>query len=115
MSLRGGIQTVYRSLDVQPTGQVVKASSGLLAGGFVANQASSIRYLKFYNKATAPTQADTPVLTIALQATTTLPLNLPNYLATFPLGLGIRASTGIADNDTGTPTANDVSVNLFVV
>jgi hypothetical protein len=31
----------------------------------------------------------------------------------FTAGISARATTGVADNDTGAPSANDVIVNIF--
>ncbi len=31
----------------------------------------------------------------------------------FATGIGIGATTGVADNNTGAPSANDVVVNIF--
>lgn len=103
----------YRNLDLGTTGQIVKAASGKLCGWYISNVATAARYVKFYNKATAPTQADTPVLTLMIPASgganippTTLGIN-------FSAGISLRATTGVADADVGAPTANDVVVNLF--
>src|SRR5256885_16644193 len=102
----------YRTLDGQPTGVNVKASAGQVGGWFLSNNASSVRYVKLYDKATAPTSADTPKLTLLLPAN-----SAANVLAVagvdFTSGLGVRVTTGVAANDTGAPTANDVVVNLF--
>src|SRR4051812_11748720 len=102
----------YRTLDGQPTGVNVKASAGQVGGWFLSNNASSVRYVKLYDKATAPTSGDTPKLTLLVPAN-----SAANVLAVagidFTVGLGVRVTTGVADNDTGAPTANDVVVNLF--
>ena len=74
--------------------------------GYNANVA--VRYLKFYNKATAPTVGtDTPVLTIALAPSAAFNITFPmgRYFAT---GIGYGLSTGSADNDTGALTAADI-------
>lgn len=106
----GGL-TIYRSLDVQPTGQSIKASAGNVYSYSISNQANAPRYFKWYDKATAPTQADTPVMTFVLQAFSSRVQDIADGLS-FLNGIAIRATTGIADNDTGAPTANDVVFNL---
>jgi hypothetical protein len=106
--------SLYRTLDLQPTGQNVKASAGQLYGYYLSNQASSVRYVKFYNKATAPASTDTPVLTVALPANSAANASIPQGLA-FGAGIGIRGTTGVADGDTGAPTANDIIANLWYV
>ena len=92
---------------------VAKASAGDLfrVTGFNANAAA--RYLKIYNKATAPTVGtDTPVWTEYLPAQARFELSFPKgyYLSA---GISYALTTGGADSDTGVLTAGDVlSLNL---
>ena len=83
-----------------------KASAGDVhcISGF--NAAGSVRYLKFYAKATAPTVGtDVPVLTIALPVGA-FNINLNgHYIAT---GIAYGMTTGAADADTGALTAADI-------
>lgn len=107
----GGL-SVYRNLDAGTTGAVAKASAGQLYGYFISNNAATARFVKVYDKASAPTQADTPVMTLQLPASSAANVSHPNGVA-FSAGISIRASTGVADNDTGATTTNDVIVNLY--
>lgn len=103
--------SVFRFVSLSTTGQMASSNGAFLSGGIISNVNAAARYVKLYNKATAATQADTPVMTILVPATTTLvlePMELP-----FPLGISVRATTGAADNDTGAPSANDIIVNLL--
>jgi hypothetical protein len=102
----------YRNLDTQPTGQNIKSTPGEVAGWYISNTNAAVRYVKLYDKATAPTNGDTPKLTIGIPANSAANVMAPAGID-FTLGIGIRATTGVADNDTGAPTANDVVVNLF--
>jgi hypothetical protein len=112
----GAGATPYRNLDLGVTGQVLKASAGKLVLLVATNQhASAKRYLKIYNKASAPTQSDTPVMTVPLTAGVTLSLIDDVAGVSFAAGISMRASTAIADSDTGAPTANDVVVNAAYV
>jgi hypothetical protein len=104
--------STYRTLDCQPTGVNIKSSAGEIAGWYISNQASSVRYVKLYDKATAPASTDTPLLTIAIPANSAANVLAPAGVNTTS-GIGIRGTTGVADNDTGAPTANDIIVNLF--
>lgn len=106
-----GGSSLYRNLDLGVTGQVVKNGVGQIYGYFIANLGNANRYIKLYDKATAPTQADTPVATYPLGAGEKANVAFPNGLA-FAAGISLRATTGLADNDVGAPTANDVVVNL---
>lgn len=79
---------------------------------------STVKYLKFYDKSTAPTVGiDTPVLTIPVPANTqgagvVIPFNIPTL---FSNGLGFAITSGSADNDTGAVGAGDVIINLSYV
>lgn len=84
-----------------------KASAGKVSRVIGYNAASALRYLKFYNKASAPTVGtDTPVLTIALPPLTAFDLNIEHYFST---GIAYALTTAAADNDTGALTAGDVT------
>lgn len=79
----------YRNLNLGTTGVVVAAGVVKLAGWHVANQAVAVRYLKFYDKATAPTNSDTPVLTLALPASSADAVLGPQGI-NFSAGLAVR-------------------------
>lgn len=104
---------IYRNLDIDESGasQIAKASAGRLIWYFIYNNASSVRFVKVYDKATAADETDTPVLTLAIPAASAANVTIPGGL-TFAAGIALRATTGVADNDTGAPGANDVIVNL---
>jgi hypothetical protein len=100
----------YSNINLGATGQVVKASEGRLKGYYLYNGGSAARFVKIYNKATAPDENDTPVLTLPLPAGAAA--NLPTSI-TFSAGISVRATTGVAANDTGAPGSNEVVVNIF--
>lgn len=93
---------------------VIKASAGAVFGWQVFNAVASIRYLKVYDKATGPTSADTPVKRYLIPANSTngagFVIQEPGGIH-FSNGIAFRITTGIADNDTGAASANDVLVN----
>jgi hypothetical protein len=101
----------YRNINVGVTGAVVKAYPGGIFEYYVYNNGAAVVYLKLYNKATAPTASDTPVRTYAIPATNGANLSIPDGIG-FDTGISIRATTGVADNDTGAPATNDVIVNF---
>lgn len=108
----GGL-LIYRNIDLDETGKSVKASAGQVYGWYLYNNAATTRYIKFYNKATAPTVGtDTPVLTIAIPAGSAANVEY-NVGIAFDTGIGVGATTGVADNNTGAPDANDCVVNVF--
>jgi hypothetical protein len=108
--------TPYKLISTASTNaNVVKASAGNLYSITAIGQTSTIKYLKLYNKATAPTVgSDVPVMTIPVPANTqgaglTIPFPISGN---FPLGIGIAITSGAADNDTGAIGAGDVILNL---
>jgi len=106
-----GGSTPYRNLDLGTTGKVVKNSAGQLYNYFISNNAAAARFVKFYDKATAPTDGDTPIWTFQLPPGAAANVAFPNGIA-FANGISIRGTTGVADNDTGAPSTNDIIVNL---
>lgn len=103
---------IYRTLNANSTGQNVKASGGQVGGWFVSNSGSAPAYLKIYNKATAPSSADTPIMTAMLPAGAAANVEWAQGIA-LSNGIGIRATTGVSDGDTGNPGSNEVVVNLL--
>jgi len=107
----GGL-TPYRNLDLGTTGQVVKATTGVVYGWYLSNNAAAARFVKFYNKATAPTGGDTPLLTIQLPASSAANVYFGPGIQ-FAAGISLRGTNLIADADATAPTANDIVVNLL--
>jgi len=112
-----GGTTIFRSIDLDEGAlEVVKASAGQIYWIHVINLSASTRFVKIYNATSGTIGTGTPVLTfpIPTQGDTNgagFTLSIPNGIA-FSTGISIGASTGIADNDTGAPGANEVVVNL---
>lgn len=71
--------------------------------GYNANAAA--RYLKLYDKATAPASTDTPLFTFYLPASSAFAFDLDHETE---LGLGYRLVTGNADADDTAVTAADI-------
>lgn len=100
----------FRTLDLQPTAQTVKDSPGQVIGYSITNQhATDFRYVKGYNK-TGATSSDTPLFTWCIPPKSTGHRALPNGIQF--AALSVRGTTGVADNNTGAPTANDLVVNI---
>lgn len=87
---------------------VAKAAAGNLHKVVGYNAAAALRYLKIYNKATAPTVGtDTPILTIPLPGTAAFEIDFAAlYFAT---GIGYAFTTAAADADTGALTLADIT------
>lgn len=110
--LTSGGYSIYTNIDLDPTGVNPKASAGQVYGYYVSNAGSVTVYIKWYNKSSAPTTADTPVMTFPLYAGQTANMSFPHGIA-FGAGIGLRATTGVATADTGDPGVNVVIVNVM--
>ena len=90
----------------------LKASAGRIARIDLFNTAASLRYLKLYNKASAPTVGtDTPVWTIPLPPGSGFSSDFPfgKYLAT---GIAYAITAALADGDTTAVAAGDVTGSI---
>ena len=104
-----------RSIDVDESEDEIKGSAGTLYGYYLYNlHATDKRYIKFYNAPAASVTVGTtePVLTIPLAAGQGANVSFSNGV-TFSSGICVAATTGVLDNDTGAPGANEVIVNVF--
>lgn len=87
---------------------LAKPVFGSLAGFHGYNASAAVKYLKFYNKASAPTVGtDIPVLTIALAPTAAFAISYPDGYA-FNTGIAYALTGAAADNDTTALTLADV-------
>lgn len=111
-STSGGL-SIFRSIDLDESEEEIKATAGQIYSIAAFNTNASARYLKFYNATAANVTVGTttPVLTYYLPATGGFTLDIPCGYA-FSTAITAAATTGVADNDTGAPSANDVIVNI---
>jgi len=87
----------------------VKASAGTIGGIYVTNTNAAVRYLKLYNKASAPTVGtDVPVWTIAIPANSERDIPIPGGMA-FSTGIAFAITTGAADTDATAVAANEIT------
>lgn len=114
----GGL-SIFRSIDLDETEEEAKATAGCVYGMWVTNTATSTRFIKFYNATAANVTVGTtaPVITIGIPGNSSDDVSGnfgPGGMGiTFDTAITLAATTGIADNDTGAPGANEVTVNLF--
>ena len=112
----GGL-TLYSLLSTGTSGDAtnVKASAGQLYWVYVTNTNAAVRYIKFYNSASAPTAgAGTPVLRLAIPGNTAgagFHIQTAEGLA-FSTGIGFTIVTGATDADSTGVAANEVIVNI---
>jgi hypothetical protein len=84
----------------------------------LVNTNAATRYVKFYDKASAPSVgSDTPKLVVAVPgAVDSLPTVVTFNSAVgiaFSLGIAFAVTAGILDTDNTAVTANDMTVGLF--
>lgn len=111
----GGL-TMHKTISAASTNATsVKASAGQLYDIECYNLNASPRYLKLYNKASAPTVGtDVPVRTILIPGNTAGG-GVARFIAlglAFSTGIAFALTTGVADTDTGAVAANEIVVNL---
>ena len=95
---------------------ILTGTSGLHAF-YATNTGATAAFVKLYNKATAPVSTDVPAMIIPVPAAVsgvpgvaTLPIGFAGFR--FALGLGIRITGAVADNDTTAVAAGQVKVML---
>lgn len=106
-----GAENVHRLLSSAATvnATLVKNGPGLVSKIFGRNNAAAIRYLKLYNKATAPVVGtDVPVMTICLAAGAHFDVDFGEFGYLFTTGIGYGLTTGVADNDTAVLALGDI-------
>lgn len=92
---------------------VTKASAGQIYTISACNSNAAIRYVKFYNKASAPTcGTDTPVLRILVPASNCSPAIIVPPGGLFATGIGFCMVTGVTDADNTSVAASDILLNF---
>jgi hypothetical protein len=91
----------------------IRSSQANLYGWVVSNVNAAARYVKLYDKATAPTVGtDTPFLTIMVPPNQTIS-TMATMGRTLTNGIGLAMTTGAADTDTGAVAADEVLATIF--
>ena len=106
--------SVYHAISAASTNAAsIKAAAGLVTGYYLVNTAIAFRYVKLYNKASAPTVGtDTPLCVFGIPAGSAANMEFSLPIA-FPTGIAIAIVAGIADSDATAVSVNTVAVSLF--
>jgi hypothetical protein len=109
--------TPYQRVSDTSTNAInVKASAGVVYGIFASNVNAAARYLKLYNKASAPTVGtDTPVHTFIIPGNTAgagTNIPVPDRGIDFGTGISFALTTESTVAGTTGVTANEIVVNL---
>ncbi len=90
---------------------VVKASAGTIYGVLLSNINAAARFVKFYNKATAPTVGtDVPIITVQIPANTTINFPIGELGLRFTTGIGLAITANAVDSDTTAVAVNEIKV-----
>lgn len=112
-----GGSTPYKLISAATTNATsVKASAGTLYMITASNVNAAVRYLKLYNKASAPTVGtDVPVFTFAIPGNTAgagTNIPIPNVGINFSTGIAFALTTEITDTGATAVAASEISINL---
>lgn len=105
-----GGNSFHKTIDLDETEEEVKGSAGQLYSVFFTNTNASVRFLKIYNATAASVTVGTTVPDITLQIPPDnggLHIKWVHGLA-FGTAITVAATTGVADNDSGAPGANEI-------
>lgn len=92
---------------------LIQAGPCGVATVFINNAAASARFVRLYDKATAPTVGtDVPVAVITVPSSSSKEITL-RYELEFVLGLGVAITGAAPYNDSTSVTAHDVQ--LFII
>lgn len=113
-STSAGASTHYHLISAATTNATsVKATAGTMNNLEVSNAGASARYLKIYNKASAPTVGtDTPIKTILVPVGRTVTQSFGPAGARCSTGIALAITGGIAVADTTAIGASEVAVNI---
>jgi hypothetical protein len=105
---------IFRQIATASTNAaVISATDGDILQIIASNLTAAAKFLKIYNKATTPVPStDTPAMTIALPANSTISLSGPIQFMT---GISIAITGALADTDTTATAAGDTVVNIVYV
>jgi hypothetical protein len=103
----------WRNLDVGTTSSQIGTTSTVtrIVSLHAFNNSASKKYVKLYSGSSA-TASDTPLLTLTIKSEDQLVLNFPHPLSV-ENSMCMRATAGLADNDTTNTATNDVVVNVL--
>lgn len=91
----------------------IKASAGRVVGFSLTNTTASVKYFRFFNKASAPTMGtDSPVFVVPIPANGRAELSIPGGIG-FATGIAIACTGAVADLDTTATAASDVLGAFF--
>ncbi len=112
--IQPGPYSRFRTLSLMNVAQTVKAGPGRIYEVIIFNAAAATRFVKFYDKATAPTVGtDVPVYTLEIDAKPNGQFSIISDMGwEFVNGIYVAATNVAADNDNTAPTALDIILHV---
>ena len=112
-----GTTTFHHLISAATTNATsVKATAGNVGVISVGNNATSKRFFKLYNKASAPTVGtDTPIMTVMLPPGETISVPVGPYGLALNAGIAYAIVQNIAVSDATAVAVNDVCVHIAYV
>lgn len=109
----GGLSAYHLKAAATTNLTAVKASPGRVHSIHAYNASAAVKYLKLYDKATAPLLAsDVPVMVLPLAVGANHALDAAAVGVTFVAGIAIAITGALANTDTTALAANDVILNM---
>lgn len=102
--------TSYLLIGLDNVGAVVNSKGTYVEDYEIFNNTTGILYVKLYNKASLATITDVPVKVLMIPAESGA--NLAQLRIPFTVGLSIRATVGVLNNDNTAPAADSLVVNI---
>jgi hypothetical protein len=114
----GGL-TIFKSIDLDESEEEIKATAGQVYAIHAMNLKASVLYLKIYNATAATVVVGTTAPDITIPLPTQGDTNGAGFTWQIPQGIAfgtaitVACTTGIADNDSGAPGANECVVTIL--
>lgn len=104
----------HRKLSAATTNLTSLADNPAVIGMLlIHNTSAAVKYVKFYDKASAPVLAsDTPLFTFFIAAGTSLSVPVPRTGLKFNTGIAYAITGAVGDTDATAVAANDIILNI---
>jgi hypothetical protein len=115
-----GVGTGYTSARIKTAATTnatsIKASAGVVGGYAFHNNTGTAKYVKLYNKASAPTVGtDVPLVTIIVPANGNTVYPTDSVGTKFTIGIAFAITGAVSDADTTVTAVDDVNGNILYV
>jgi hypothetical protein len=106
----------YHAISAASTNATSSRAAGCILYGYaISNNNAAVRFIKFYDKGSAPTVGtDVPVHVIMVPANSIVIRAMPGNGMSFYKGCAWATTTGLADNDTGAVGASDLIIDFML-